>query len=80
MKSENPRPKPGPFRACLRAVGDLMEFIHNDLHVALFGWAGACLGAVLSLGYYRPSSSSWEAIGIGYVAFLALVVVWSVCG
>jgi len=57
-----------------------MKFIHNDLHAVLFGWVGACLGTVLSLGYYRPSSSSWEALGIGYAAFLALVVVWSVCG
>lgn len=80
MKLREPHQKPVPIRACLRAVGEVVELILDGMPHVLFGMVGACLGRVLSLGFYRPSPSPWEAIGVGLVAFLALVVVWNVCG
>ncbi|MBB5031883.1 hypothetical protein HNQ65_001451 [Prosthecobacter vanneervenii] len=80
MKLREPRQKLGPIRACLRRVGEAVELIADGMPHVLFGLVGAFLGRVLSLGFYQPSPSSWEAIGIGYVAFLALVVMWNVCG
>jgi len=41
------------------------------------GDLGFWTARLLSFGFYKPDSESWEAIGIGFLVLVALVVYWN---
>lgn len=57
-----------------------MSYLTEGLFGVLLGHAGAWTLRLLTLGRYKPDPESWEALWIGLMVLLAILIGAAICG